>query len=108
MDNFGYLNSSYYLTLCCNKSAKKIYGVRTFTAEPPPSPIQVSTFLAEPYLSPFERTYFMDTLQNIYILRSEQEYNIMHLLFSCKGEISIGMSIAKFVFCFAQFYWYCS
>ena len=44
MDNFGYLNSLFCLTLCCNESAKKNYGVRAFTAEPPPPPYKSVRF----------------------------------------------------------------
>ena len=43
MDNFGYLNSSFYF-LFCNELAKKTYGVRTLTVEPLP----LTPFLYEP------------------------------------------------------------
>ena len=49
MVNFGCFNSSIILFIFCNESAgKTIYHLRTFTAEPPSSPIKASTLLARP------------------------------------------------------------
>ena len=54
INSFGYLNSSlslFYFYFATNLQ-KKIYSVRTLTAEPPLSPIPASTLLAVPPLPP--------------------------------------------------------
>ena len=61
MDNFGNLSISLFSCLFCNEPEKKMYGVRTLTAEPPPPIVRASTPLARPLLlPPSKRTHFMD------------------------------------------------
>ena len=55
MDNFGYLKSALYFI---KKPAKKIYGVRTLTDEPPQFPqYEPARFLLDRH-SPSKRTYY--------------------------------------------------
>ena len=58
MGNLGYLNSGFTSFLFCKKPAKKNYGVRTLTDEPPQCPqYEPARFLLDRH-SPSKRTYY--------------------------------------------------
>ena len=73
MDNSGCLNSSYALFLLCNEPAKKNYGVRTLTAETPPSPQYEPVDFSWTTLPSSKRTYFMDDPQQDHFLIIKQK-----------------------------------
>ena len=61
MDNFGCLNSSLSLLLFCSKTAKKIYGIHTLTADcnhPPPPPSAPHSTLHSPPSTPHSTLRF--------------------------------------------------
>ena len=74
MDNFGYLNSALYLLLFCNKPAKKIYGVRTLTVEPPQFPQYEPVRFLLDCPSPSKCKYYTNDL------RRENSLIILHVV----------------------------